>query len=84
MLQKSERAAHPPASERSPVVSAPAQEKAKVVSREAIARRAYEKFLARASAHGSDREDWLEAERELNETLAKSGLAPPRAKTPSS
>ncbi len=35
------------------------------VSDEAIARRAYEKFLARGCTHGSDREDWAEASREL-------------------
>ncbi|MCM8794692.1 MAG: DUF2934 domain-containing protein [Candidatus Omnitrophica bacterium] len=37
----------------------------KAVSREAIARRAYEKFLARGCQHGFDQQDWLEAEREL-------------------
>lgn len=34
---------------------------------EAIARRAYELFLARGRTDGHDREDWLEAERQLNE-----------------
>jgi hypothetical protein len=32
---------------------------------EAIARRAYELFLARGSEHGHDLQDWLQAEREL-------------------
>jgi Protein of unknown function (DUF2934) len=32
-----------------------------------IARRAYEKFEARGYADGGDVEDWLAAERELNE-----------------
>ena len=32
---------------------------------EAIALRAYELFLARGGQHGSDLEDWLQAEREL-------------------
>ena len=31
-----------------------------------VARRAYELFLARGAHHGFDRQDWLEAERELN------------------
>jgi len=32
---------------------------------EAIARRAYEKFMARGCQHGFDQEDWLAAEQEL-------------------
>jgi hypothetical protein len=32
-----------------------------------IARRAYERFQMRGGEHGRDQEDWLEAERELNE-----------------
>lgn len=32
---------------------------------EALAKRAYEKFLARGCAHGHDQEDWLAAEQEL-------------------
>jgi hypothetical protein len=35
------------------------------VSEEAIARRAYQKFIARGSSHGSAEEDWAAAEREL-------------------
>jgi hypothetical protein len=34
-------------------------------SREEIARRAYELYLARGGAEGSEQEDWLQAEREL-------------------
>jgi hypothetical protein len=34
-------------------------------SREQIAHRAYELFLARGGEHGHDRDDWLQAEREL-------------------
>ena len=34
---------------------------------EAIARRAYELFLARGEQHGHDLDDWLRAERELAE-----------------
>ncbi|MBI3318954.1 MAG: DUF2934 domain-containing protein [Candidatus Omnitrophica bacterium] len=37
------------------------------VSGDAVARRAYEKFLSRGSKHGHHLEDWLEAERELRE-----------------
>jgi hypothetical protein len=35
------------------------------VDREAIAQRAYERFIARGYRHGHDVEDWLAAEREL-------------------
>jgi len=35
--------------------------------KEAIARRAYELFLARGGEHGHDLDDWLQAERELAE-----------------
>jgi hypothetical protein len=34
-------------------------------TREAIARRAYELYVARGQAHGHDAEDWTRAEREL-------------------
>ena len=34
-------------------------------TREKIAQRAYELYLARGGADGSEREDWLQAEREL-------------------
>ncbi len=34
-------------------------------TREQIARRAYEIFVARGGTHGYDIEDWLQAEREL-------------------
>jgi hypothetical protein len=33
---------------------------------EDVAKRAYEKFEARGRRHGSDREDWIAAERELD------------------
>ena len=35
------------------------------ITREAIAKRAYEKFLARGCQDGEDMKDWLQAEREL-------------------
>lgn len=50
-------------------VKGPEQPEAPLLPQEAIAHRAYEKFLARASAHGADQEDWLLAERELMEEL---------------
>ncbi len=36
------------------------------VSPEAVAKRAYEKWLARGGNHGDDLTDWLEAEKELS------------------
>ena len=57
---------------------------------DAVARRAYELFLARGAAHGRDLDDWLEAERQL--TGGTNGSAPngrdatststPRRRTP--
>jgi hypothetical protein len=35
------------------------------VSEEAIAKRAYERFLSRGCVHGLDKEDWAVASREL-------------------
>jgi len=35
------------------------------IPREAIAKRAYEKFLERGGTHGDDWRDWFEAEEEL-------------------
>ena len=35
-----------------------------------IAKRAYEKFLARGGEHGHDVDDWLQAEIELRDNLA--------------
>ena len=35
--------------------------------REEIARRAYERYLARGEVHGYDQDDWLQAEREFKE-----------------
>jgi hypothetical protein len=39
---------------------------ASVPARDDVARRAYERFLARGATHGRDCEDWFEAERELH------------------
>jgi hypothetical protein len=36
-----------------------------VLDHEAIAKRAYDRYLARGASHGQDLEDWLDAEREL-------------------
>jgi Protein of unknown function (DUF2934) len=37
----------------------------RVITKDDVARRAYELFLARGRAKGHDVEDWLEAERQL-------------------
>ena len=37
----------------------------RAVTTETIAKRAYEKWLARGGKHGNDQGDWFEAEREL-------------------
>jgi hypothetical protein len=40
---------------------------------EKIAMRAYEKWVKRGRTHGSDLQDWVEAENELRAELAKTG-----------
>jgi Protein of unknown function (DUF2934) len=40
-------------------------------AREEIARRAYELYVARGGQNGSDVDDWLRAEREVQEQLAR-------------
>jgi len=42
-----------------------AAEDHRVITKDDVARRAYELFLARGGAEGHDVEDWLEAERQL-------------------
>jgi hypothetical protein len=66
MPQTSSQSARPTARPNGTPAGAAAQRAAAMtVSSQAIAQRAYEKFLARGGAHGSDQEDWTEAEREL-------------------
>lgn len=48
-----------------PSISTNNGNRSKGISQEEIARRAYEFFLARGSVHGSDQEDWFQAEQEL-------------------
>jgi hypothetical protein len=40
---------------------------AATIDRERIANRAYERYMARGGADGQDLQDWLEAERELEQ-----------------
>jgi DUF2934 family protein len=42
-------------------------------SHEDVARRAYELFLSRGAQHGSDIEDWLQAERQLSTNGSANG-----------
>ncbi len=42
------------------------------IPRERIAQRAYEKWMKRGCPHGSDMQDWIEAERELMAEMARS------------
>jgi hypothetical protein len=53
------------------------------VAHERIAMRAYEKWEARGCPHGTDQQDWLEAEAELKAEGTKThGAAPARTATP--
>jgi Protein of unknown function (DUF2934) len=45
--------------------TAPPRNAPTLPTREQIARRAYELFLARGGAHGHHEQDWFQAEREL-------------------
>ena len=49
------------------VEDVPPEQPLRLPSHEAIANRAYERFLAGGSAHGPDQDDWLLAEKELTE-----------------
>jgi hypothetical protein len=53
-------------SDRSSTRKAPAE-----IDAEAIAQRAYEKFLARGGRHGDDLRDWFEAEKELKAEIGQ-------------
>jgi Protein of unknown function (DUF2934) len=66
MLQSSSKIASPllPTNGVAPI-SAKHSVEAMSVSPEAIAKRAYQKFLARGGVHGLDREDWMAAHDEL-------------------
>ena len=44
----------------------------RTITKDDVARRAYELFLARGRAEGRDVEDWLEAERQLEASMALS------------
>lgn len=53
------------------------------VTHERIAMRAYEKWLQRGCPHGTDQQDWLEAEAELSaEMIRPDGTAATRPATP--
>ena len=43
------------------------------VPQEKIAMRAYEKWCKRGRPHGTDRQDWLEAEAELKAEMSRTG-----------
>ena len=58
------RVAMPPTSQQASQVKVP---------REKIAMRAYEKWLKRGQQHGSDVQDWVEAENELRAEMARTG-----------
>ena len=50
---------------RSPAPAKQEREPMPEISQQAIAKRAYEKFMVRGGKHGEDWRDWFEAEREL-------------------
>jgi hypothetical protein len=44
------------------------------IPHEKIAMRAYEKWVKRGRPHGSDVQDWIEAEAELRAEMARTGM----------
>lgn len=53
-------------------VALPAAQHLDAVSEDVIAKRAFEKFMARGCTHGFDQEDWAAAEQELTAEAADS------------
>lgn len=49
------------------VSNAPAQQESSSIAENDIARRAYDRYLARGCVPGRDLDDWLDAERELQQ-----------------
>jgi hypothetical protein len=47
------------------------------IPHEKIAMRAYEKWVKRGRPHGSDMQDWIEAEAELRTEMMRSGTGVP-------
>jgi hypothetical protein len=47
------------------------QQAANMIPREKIAMRAYEKWCKRGRQHGSDKQDWVEAETELRAEMSR-------------
>jgi Protein of unknown function (DUF2934) len=46
------------------------------IPHEKIAMRAYEKWCKRGRPHGTDKQDWIEAEKELREEFTRMGGSP--------
>jgi hypothetical protein len=61
------------------IVSSPSPQSSTLqkVPPDKIAQRAYEKWVKRGMQHGSDVQDWLEAEAELRAEMARGQTAPP-------
>ena len=62
------------------IVSSPSPQSSTLqkVPPDKIAQRAYEKWVKRGMQHGSDVQDWLEAEAELRAEMARGQTAPPQ------
>jgi hypothetical protein len=48
------------------------------VPHDKIAARAYERWVKRGRPHGTDKQDWLEAEAELRAEMGRTGSSQPR------
>ncbi len=47
-----------------------------MIPHEKIAMRAFEKWCKRGRPHGSDKQDWIDAEKELREEFSRAGGSP--------
>jgi Protein of unknown function (DUF2934) len=61
-----------PGVDEDPAVHVASPSEASVAPDEAVARRAYEKFVARGYVHGCDQEDWTQAKNEILAEMNKS------------
>jgi hypothetical protein len=53
--------------------ASPQQQQSMGIPRDKIAMRAYEKWCKRGRPHGSDKQDWVEAENELKMEMSRAG-----------
>jgi hypothetical protein len=61
-----------------PMQQSQQQQQSDGIQHDKIAMRAYEKWCKRGRQHGTDKQDWMEAERELREELRRTAGSTPQ------